>query len=59
MIAIEYQGKIYKIAKEPHENVEDTYKRGWFIIQNYDKYCYDELYSLSIMMINTSKGMSY
>ena len=46
------------INKEPFENIEDTYKRGWYIIKAEGK-TYDEKYSKSIMMINKTKGMSY
>lgn len=60
MICLEYQGKIYNIEVEPFETIEDSYKRAWFIVKNYDKYSeYNELYSLSIMMINKNKGMIY
>ena len=57
MIAIEYQGKIYKIAKEPHENIEDTYKRGWFIIKNLkDNDNYEEIVNKSIIYLNENKN---
>lgn len=60
MICIQYEGKLYNIATEPFETISDTFKRGWFIVKNYDKYSdYNELYSLSIMMINKNKGMNY
>ncbi len=59
MISIQYLGKIYNIEQEPFESLQDSYKRGWYIIKNYDKYKKDELYSLSIMMINREKGMIY
>ena len=60
MIVIQYQGKIYNIQQEPFESIEDSYKRGWFIVKNYQKYdSYRELYSLSIIMINKNKGMIY
>lgn len=52
-------GKMYSIREEPFETVEDTYKRGWFIIRNYDRYKYPELHSRSIEMLNTSRGMTY
>lgn len=59
MISLQYCGKIYNISKEPHETIEESYMRAWFIVKNYSKYEYDELYSLSIMMINEKKGMNY
>jgi hypothetical protein len=59
MITILYQGKLYNIQQEPFETVEDSYKRGWHIVKNYDKYTYDELYSLSLIMLNKNKGMVY
>lgn len=59
MITIQYRHKLYNIKKEPFESVQQSYKRAWFIIKNYDKYSYDELYSLSLMMINESNGMVY
>ena len=58
MISIYYRGNIHIINKEPFENIEDTYKRGWYIIKT-DGKTYDEKYSKSIMMINKTKGMSY
>lgn len=59
MITIEYRGKLYNINKEPNETIEDTYQRGWFIINNLGKYNKDQCYSLSIMMLNIKKGMNY
>lgn len=59
MITIHYKSKLYDIPKEPFETISDTYKRGWFIVKNYDKYNFAELYSLSIMMNNKNKGMEY
>ena len=60
MITIQYQGSLYKIAQEPFETTEDSYRRGWFIIKNYDKYkTYEELYSESVIMLNTLRGMTY
>jgi hypothetical protein len=59
MINILYQGKLYNIQQEPFETIEDSYKRGWYIVKNYGKHTYDELYSLSIIMLNKNKGMSY
>ena len=60
MIAIQYQGKIYNISQEPFETIDVSYKRGWYIVKNFEKYPdYKELYSLSIIMINKNKGMNY
>lgn len=58
MISINYCGKIYIIESEPYEKLEDTYKRGWYIIKNYEN-DYNEIYSKSIIMINKTKGMVY
>ena len=51
MIIINYNNKIYKIKKEPIETDENTYKRGWFIIKNFNNYSIDELISRSIMYL--------
>lgn len=59
MITIYHKGHLYNIEKEPVETLEQCYKRGWFIIDNYDKYEYKELYSLSIMNNNKNYGMIY
>lgn len=59
MIQIYYMGKLYNIEQEPFETIEDSYKRGWFIVKNYDKYKKEELYSLSIITLNFEKGMTY
>ena len=59
MILINYNNKIYKIEKEPNELEEDTYKRGWFIIKNYNNYPYNELISRSIIYLNNEYGMIY
>jgi hypothetical protein len=59
MIQLYYMGKLYNIEQEPFETIEDSYKRGWFIVKNYDKYKKDELYSLSIITLNFEKGMTY
>lgn len=59
MISLQYRGKIYTIDVEPHETVEDSYKRAWFMVKNNNLYPRDELYSLAIMMINKNKGMIY
>jgi len=59
MISLQYNGFIYNIAKEPYETFEESYNRAWFIVKNYEKYPYDELYSLSIININKNKNMDY
>ncbi len=60
MITIQYQGYIYNIEQEPFETLEDSYKRGWYIIKNFDKYKnYNELYSRSIMMLHSLRGATY
>lgn len=59
MISINYKGHIYNIEQQPFETIEDSYKRAWFIIKNYNKYKKEELYSQSIMMLNIKKGMIY
>jgi hypothetical protein len=59
MITIQYQGKLFNIEQEPYEANEDSYKRGWYIVKNHDKFVYEELYSLSIIMLNKNKGMVY
>ena len=40
-LSLYYKLKIYNIKKEPFELLEDTYKRAWFIVKNYDKYEYN------------------
>ena len=52
---------IYKIDKEPFETDENTYKRGWFIINNQNNYKnYNELISRSIIYLNENKkNMKY
>jgi hypothetical protein len=47
---------IYKIRKLPFETDENTYKRGWFIIKNYNSFDYDELISRSIIYLNEHKN---
>jgi hypothetical protein len=47
---------IYKIRKLPFETDENTYKRGWFIIKNYNSFEYDELISRSIIYLNENKN---
>jgi len=60
-IIIIYDNHIYKIEKEPFETDENTYKRGWFIIKNYEKYeNYDEIITRSIIYLNENKNkMNY
>jgi len=60
-IIIIYDNHIYKIEKEPFETDENTYKRGWFIIKNYEKYeNYDEIIARSIIYLNENKNkMNY
>ena len=58
-IIINYNNKIYKIEKEPYETSENTFKRGWFIVKNYEKYGYDELISRSIIYLNEKNNMCY
>ncbi len=59
IITLEYKGKLYSIEREPFETTEDSYKRAWYIVQNYDNFAYDQLYSMSIMKMNEKKGMHY
>lgn len=62
MISLQYQGKIYNIETEPFETVEESYKRGWFIVKQLSlDSCNDiaTVYSSSIIMINKNKGMIY
>lgn len=48
---------IYTIEKEPYESDENTYKRGWYIINNYNKIKnMNELISRSIMVLNENKN---
>jgi hypothetical protein len=47
---------IYKIRKLPYETDENTYRRGWFIIKNYNSYDYEELISRSIIYLNECKN---
>lgn len=59
-ISIYFLGKIYNIEKDPYEINDDAYKRGWFIVKNFDKYeNYDELISLSKMNIYKKNDMVY
>jgi hypothetical protein len=57
MIIIPYKGKLYNIPREPFETIEESYKRGWYIIKSEEKY--EIACSLSIMMLNKNKGMVY
>lgn len=57
MISISYKGNIYNIPREPFETIEESYKRGWYIIKSEENR--EIAYSLSIMMINKNKGMVY
>ena len=59
-ITIFNKGKIYIINKEPYETMEDCYKRGWYIINNFkNEDNYIKLYSMSIINNNKNKGMVY
>lgn len=51
-----HENKIYKIDKEPYETDENTYIRGWFIINNFNKFKDVELISCSIIYLNESKN---
>jgi hypothetical protein len=55
-IIIIYDNFIYKIEKEPFETDENTYKRGWFIIKNYNKGTYKEIVNNSIKYLNENKN---
>ena len=55
-IIIIYDNSIYKIEKEPFETDENTYKRGWFIIKNYNKGTYKEIVNNSIKYLNENKN---
>ena len=57
MISIKYKGKLYNIPREPFETIEESYKRGWYIMKSEENS--EIAYSLSIMMINKNKGMVY
>lgn len=58
-IVIYNDGIIYKIDKEPFETNKDVYKRGWYIINNYNSKDIKTLISESIMELNKNKGMDY
>lgn len=47
---------IYKIRKLPYETDENTYRRGWYIIKNFNTFEYDELISRSIIYLNEYKN---
>ena len=56
-ISLHYNNNIYIIMKEPYETIENTYKRAWFIVKNYDKFQdYNKLYSFSILYENIIKA---
>ena len=57
MISISYKGKLYNIPREPFETMEDSYKRGWYIIKSDETF--DIAYSSSIMIVNKNKGLVY
>jgi hypothetical protein len=50
-----HDDKIYKIDKEPFETDENTYIRGWFIINKKTEIT-DELISRSIIHLNEYKN---
>lgn len=60
-VKIYHKGRYYTINKEPFETSENTYKRGWFIIINYNNYeNYNELISRSLIYINEKNNdMTY
>ncbi len=56
-IVIIHNDYIYMIEKEPYETDENTYKRGWYIINNYEKITnINELISRSIIVLNENKN---
>ena len=56
-IIINYDNKIFLVAKEPYETDENSYKRGWFIIKNQEKIKNEnELISRSIIYLNENKN---
>jgi len=55
-IVIIYDNYIYKIEKEPFETDENTYKRGWYIIKNLDKFSYDDVIVNSLIYLNENKN---
>jgi hypothetical protein len=54
-IIIIYDNNIYKIEKEPFETDENSYKRGWYIIKNYNNN-YDKIIGDSIIYLNEKKN---
>lgn len=54
-IIIIHDNYIYKIDKEPYETDENTYIRGWYII-NENNGINDEIISKSIIHINDKKN---
>ena len=62
MISLQYRGRIYNIETEPFETIEESYKRGWYIVKQLSNTNTDNIssiYSSSIIMINKNKGMIY
>jgi len=55
-IIIINDNNIYKIEKQPFETDENAYKRGWYIIKNYNIGSYDEIVSKSIIYLNEIKN---
>jgi len=56
-IVIVHDDFIYIIEKEPYETDENTYNRGWYIINNHMKISnINELISRSIMFLNENKN---
>jgi len=56
-IVIIHNDYIYMIEKEPFETDENTYNRGWYIINNHHKIKnINELISRSIMVLNENKN---
>ena len=55
-IVMIHENKIYKIDKEPYETDENTYMRGWFIINHFNKFFDEELISRSIIYLNENKN---
>jgi len=54
-VIIIHNDYIYKINKEPYETDENTYFRGWYIINNSDD-INDEIICRSIMYLNENKN---
>ena len=57
-IVIIHNNYIYKIHKEPFETDENTYFRGWYIINNDDSNndINDEIICKSIIYLNENKN---